>query len=843
MASSVRIRSTGNSTFENVTFENFSTESTLSDLLDQFKSFASNFTTTTTNSKTSTDKAQTTYDKILQKLGINPAKAGAAEGKIGAGAAFGSVLGPAVRDAFGPLGRMVSGIAEMTPEVFGAVVAFKAVELGLRAFQETLNFISRSIASIFSVTGNLVNTFLSGKIALSDYFQAIAQGTKSIPIIGMLTSTIASAVTQLDNLATTVTELEKAGAPVQGGVVGLLTSSAEAGLTVEQFTNVIKSNIEYFASFGSVMRGMGLYTRVANASISSFGSTLADMGISFAQYSEELPKILSLFSVSMRTRTVSENQLKVSAEELFTQFDAIAKLTGKTRQQQEEDLKKNMADAAWTQAISYLNGPQKASLDSSFNILSTIMPTLGDAFKAVYMNMPFFTDELKNFNVLAPNARARLGELVDAVKNGVSGEKLVAIQHKVIADIMAEGVDRSKGFNVGIAAAGTGFDKMASLAKVATEFMGPLTNSFIKNGELDQKLFLDSLNKAAKHGKSLDDMYTDSLLEFQKYMTQLRETFVVNILAPFLRSIAPTIHTIVTTLEQNQGPIQIVFAAVRGLLMEFANWLRANQGNVGTMVNHFIDIVTKVIRMTIDTIRFMYQVGVFVHDHWDTIKGFVEFLGGIVLGLMGVLGWQVGKGLLWALSGAVSGIGGILKGIGGLIPKLLGLGGTSEGLTTLGLGAAGTAEGAAGAAAGTAAVAGAGTAAEGAGILGLGAAGTAAEGTALGGVVAGEAATGVGIPLAVATGLVGGGLLLWQYMAHRKEEQQKQAEEQRKQQEEQAKQHQQTMIGQGSMTDTNEGSLNAISQILLAHSRLLAEIIENTNITARYSRKTAAAVS
>ena len=175
----------GNSTLEGLEVENFSTEETLVAILNLLIDFSTKVTADTKDTKNKTDKHQNALAKYFQSI-VGGAVGGEAAANASGAGTISNILSP-ILQSFLPLGDFLIEIAELTPEILLAIVAFKAVTTVLHLFQAGLNLVSRTITSLFSVAGNLVGTLFSGKTAMNDYIAAIQRGTESIPIIGFFT--------------------------------------------------------------------------------------------------------------------------------------------------------------------------------------------------------------------------------------------------------------------------------------------------------------------------------------------------------------------------------------------------------------------------------------------------------------------------------------------------------------------------------------------------------------------------------------------------------------------------------------------------------------------------------
>lgn len=143
-------------------------------------------------------------------------------------------------------------------------------------------------------------------------------------------------------------DLSKTGASFSNDVVGMTVAAAGSRVSLSEFSEIIKSGATNFAGLGgNVTRGAEAF---ANLSKEMFDSRVTDSLKQMGYTSKELNEVLALqvgFSrSSLRDDEASRKRAIQSATELATEMDLMAKLTGKTREEQMEASKKAQADMA-----------------------------------------------------------------------------------------------------------------------------------------------------------------------------------------------------------------------------------------------------------------------------------------------------------------------------------------------------------------------------------------------------------------------------------------------------------------------------------------------------------------
>ena len=772
MAETVKINKTGNTPLDGIELENFATEATLSAILDQLKSVSSGVKTTVDDGKKTEEKAAARHSKVLAAI-----LGGGAAGEVNAAKVTDVVqkmFGPAL-DMFKPLSGLFSNIESLTPEFILLFAGFKLVTGAIHMFQAALNLVSRTISSVFSVAGNLVGTLLQGKIGMGDFVQAVARGTESIPIVGKFTALLAAGASALEGWNQTLYSLTAMGANFGGGISEMITSAAESGLTLEQFTSVIKENTAAFASFGSVTKGIDTYQKVAKISLQEYSGTLADLNISFAQYSEELPRILGLFGAAAKAHGATDRDLAKSAVELITQFDAMSQLTGKTREQQASDLAKLTEDAAWQRELTKMTGDQAAKYTQALNeIQQTSGTAYAELYKLTVLGMPPLTKELQTLLATTPGLRTEFEKMTAIVKGGSTGLERGKQLDSVAADMVEMGLRTGQTFDVLVKAATAGMSGTVSEIAAVQKDLLANTKEFIQNGHLNRAEFEKQLNEN-RIRLAKDKEISDNLTKFSNLMTVLRTKIYTEVIGPLVEKLGPAITIISDAFAAKQGPLQNLINYIVSLVNDMGTWLSKHKKDLQRYVEQFIGVIKSIITFTVFVVKIIAGITEYVLQYWDQIKWILLVVGAAIVILAGLVGTA---GLIFVVSmmikaltmmtgafetaSAAMGEQGIMRilgrAAGGGVRSILGLGAAEEAAAVGGTAAVGEAT------------------AVGGGIAGL----AGGEAAGLGGIAAvagGEAATGIGIPLALATLAVGGlGYMAWKHFADEREKEKREQE-------------------------------------------------------------------
>ena len=151
---------------------------------------------------------------------------------------------------------------------------------------------------------------------------------------------------EIFKLLDTWRDLSKSGASFNNDVVGMTAAAAGARLPLNEFADVIKSNSGNFNGLGgSAAKGAENFAKLSKEMADS-GVTddLRQLGYTSKDINDVLAiQLSSQQTINMNDEAARKRAIK-SATELATEMDMMSKLTGKSRAEQEENMKKAQAD-------------------------------------------------------------------------------------------------------------------------------------------------------------------------------------------------------------------------------------------------------------------------------------------------------------------------------------------------------------------------------------------------------------------------------------------------------------------------------------------------------------------
>ncbi len=160
-------------------------------------------------------------------------------------------------------------------------------------------------------------------------------------------------------------DLSNSGATFGGSIVDMNVAAKGARLDLGEMSDVVKKNNTAFIGLGgSVGQGTNSFMKLSKEMFDSsagYTDNLTKMGYSTKEINDVLALQVGFQRATLGQDQASRDRAIESAAKLATEMDAMSKLTGKTRAEQEDALKKAQADAqveAKMRLIGIQQGPE-----------------------------------------------------------------------------------------------------------------------------------------------------------------------------------------------------------------------------------------------------------------------------------------------------------------------------------------------------------------------------------------------------------------------------------------------------------------------------------------------------
>ena len=186
--------------------------------------------------------------------------------------------------------------------------------------------INQSVIGLFGFADKLAG--------MGDSLPAAASALGAIPIVGGMLSGVFGAVAgSAERLFTSFQTAAGVGATFGGSVTKMVKTASDAGLTFDQFANIVSKNAEGLALLGegteSGAKEFGLLAKGMRESMTKEG--LANLGFSAESAQEGMARYVSRLARSGQAQGRQTDDLVASSTEYLKNLDALSKLTGKSK--------------------------------------------------------------------------------------------------------------------------------------------------------------------------------------------------------------------------------------------------------------------------------------------------------------------------------------------------------------------------------------------------------------------------------------------------------------------------------------------------------------------------------
>lgn len=301
------------------------------------------------------------------------------------GKSFG-LLGKSVGLAAGGVGKLASGVA---------FAAGKAVNFGEKVFG-----VSEALANLNGSASSVANLF------------------SGIPLAGTAFKVVAGAA---DDVVKSYNAVSSVGATFGGSIQNFSKSASEAGMAMDQFASLIKSNGEAMGAFGVTTEdGAKRFGQVSKA-LRTTSSDLYALGFSTQEINQGLASYGKTLRLQGHQGKQTNAELAAGAKNYLKEMDMLAKVTGQERAAKEKEREALLVDGMFRAAMAGL-GPE---VENSVATMIQAMPNkeLQDFAKDLIANGTATTEANRKLMAQQPQLAAQLTALHKQTQSNVAVSK------------------------------------------------------------------------------------------------------------------------------------------------------------------------------------------------------------------------------------------------------------------------------------------------------------------------------------------------------------------------------------------------------------------------------------
>lgn len=251
---------------------------------------------------------------------------------------------------------------------FGVAIASVAGSIG--------RFAGFVLGTVMNSVEGLAKELINGGNRVSDFTKHLA----NIPLVGTLLHTLASFI---DKTIDQFRALSDVGAAFNNNIFDMRLAAANAAMPMEEFKNLILSNSQMIANFGSSVtdgaKRFGVLSK--NLREGDVGQQLMAMGYTAADLNDALLTYKSINNALTRQRQISDADLLEGTAAFAKEMDLAAKASGLSRKALMDSANGQKMDAQIRAVQSRLEGKALERSIANYAMIEKQLPGLSNGFK------------------------------------------------------------------------------------------------------------------------------------------------------------------------------------------------------------------------------------------------------------------------------------------------------------------------------------------------------------------------------------------------------------------------------------------------------------------------------
>ena len=383
----------------------------------------------------------------------------------------------------------------------------------------------------------LIGKLMDGTNKASDVFTAFEKLPGPIGAVAGLFAKLARF--QEDNLLS-YQSLTDAGINFGGSLTNMRMAAQNSYMTMDNFAKLMKANSSTFAKMGGTVNdGAMAFSKLSNSLLKSeAGDSLRNLGYTTDQVNQGMASYIEMTGGRNSQELKNTKEITAGATAYLSQLDALAEITGKSREEQQKELQEKMKNAQWEAKLQGMSEEEKKKATVGLaNALAVGGKGAADAFQSKIMGVPPLTKEAQMFT-------ATMGKTNESVMRSANN---VTDSNKTVAD-------QNKELVTGIRANEQDVKKFGSATSYAMGIMGSEAGKTIAEGQAranrSSKQSDDALNKAIDiegKKKALAESEAAAAVATQKAIQEMGQS-IMALLLPVIKLLTPAMNFLVSVL-------------------------------------------------------------------------------------------------------------------------------------------------------------------------------------------------------------------------------------------------------------------------------------------------------
>jgi hypothetical protein len=304
-------------------------------------------------------------------------------------------------------------------------------------------------------------------------------------------------VNEVDRQIVRFRELSQVGADFGSGIFGSRMAAIEAGLSLDLFKDQVMANTNTFSLLGgNVMRGTRAFAAISRNIQMDFQPTLSRLGFTMEETTDYITDYLEIQTQLGKAQQMSNQELTDGSKEYLLQLDLLTRITGLSRKQASEELKRQAQDLKLKSLMATMDKTAQQNLQQIIAGLGQADPRLKSAIEEMVVTGGAPVSE---FGRMLASTSPELASLAAGVRNGsVSSAEFAAGVRRAAA-----GAEANRGQLQGLATAAAVTGNEMYLAQASLLGLTEYQNGAAEATEAQMKAQQDATKAVANFDSQL----------------------------------------------------------------------------------------------------------------------------------------------------------------------------------------------------------------------------------------------------------------------------------------------------------------------------------------------------
>lgn len=427
------------------------------------------------------------------------------------------------------------------------------------------------VVSGFGDIAKSATNLISSLAEMGDSLTSAAGVIGQLPVVGGVLGTVFGAVAKAaEGQLKAYQDMSSIGATFGGSMQDMNRAASSAGLTVEQFANVVKSNGEAMMLLGGTTEAGAKRFAELSKQVRANNEELLRMGYSTEQINSGMAGYLSIIGKTGALQNMSTSQIAASSTGYLKDLDALAKITGQTREEKQKEQEALMKDAQVRAAMASMDAESQKQMMA---YITSFPKEQQAAIKDMIATGNITSEEAIKLNALMPGAAQQAMQFGRTLQAGgkISKEAMNQAKNSAIqeAKINTQRYKDQGLYNKDMA------ETFVGMANLAAQEVDGLSKAYKEGAQAAEKQNLaETLQKSKEKLAAFSNEFTnflaqsgllDTLMAAIKGLASFTTTFVIpafQVVSTVIRGfvgivtdgVIPVLTSLVSTVMDVAGP-------------------------------------------------------------------------------------------------------------------------------------------------------------------------------------------------------------------------------------------------------------------------------------------------